>query len=62
MAAPLTIDNFEFDKLRAMSPEAKQGGNITYYSVLFEYEDRKSLLNIEGNFKVFRHGNEEGQR
>ena len=60
MAAPLTIDNFEFDKLRAKSPETKKGGNITYYSIPFEYEDRKSLLKVEGNFRVFRQENKEG--
>ena len=51
MAAPLTIDNFEFDKLRAKSPEAKKGGNVTYYSIPFEYEDGKPLLKVEGNFR-----------
>ena len=60
MAAPLTIDNFEFDKLRAKSPETKKGGNITYYSIPFEYEDRKSLLKVESNFRVFEHENKEG--
>ena len=60
MAAPLTIDNFEFDKLRAKSPKIKKGGNVTYYSIPFEYEDRKSLLKVEGNFRVFRHENKEG--
>ena len=60
MAAPLTIDNFEFDKLRAKSPETKKGGNVTYYSIPFEHEDRKSLLKVEGNFRVFRHENKEG--
>ena len=54
------IDNFKFDKLRAKSPETKKGGNITYYSIPFEYEDRKSLLKVEGNFRVFRHENKEG--
>ena len=60
MAAPLTIDNFELNKLRAKSPETKKGGNITYYSIPFEYEDRKSLPKVEGNFRVFRHENKEG--
>ena len=60
MAAPLTIDNFEFDKVRTKSPETKKGGNVTYYSIPFEYEDRKSLLKVEGNFRVFRHENKEG--
>ena len=46
MTASLTIDNFEFDKLRAKSPETKKGGNVTYYSIPFEYEDRKSLLRL----------------
>ena len=60
MAAPLTIDNFQFDKLRAKSPETKKSGNITYYSIPFEHEDRKSLLKVEGNFRVFKHENKEG--
>ena len=57
MTASLTIDNFEFDKLTAKSPEAKKGGKVTYYSIPFEYEDAKSLLKIEGNFRVFRQEN-----
>ena len=60
MAAPIKIDNFEFDKLRAKSPETKKGGNVTYYSIPFECEDGKSLLKVEGNFRVFRHENKEG--
>ena len=60
MAIPLTIDNSEFEKIRAKSPETKKGGNVTYYSILFEYEDGKSLLKIEGSFRVFRHENKEG--
>ena len=60
MAAPLTVDNFESDKLRAMSPETKKGENINYYLVPSEYEDRKSLSKIEDNFRVFKHENKEG--
>ena len=60
MATPLTIDNFEFEKLRAKSPEAKKARNVTYYSIPFEYKDRKSLLKVEGSFRVFRHENKEG--
>ena len=60
MAAPLTIDNFEFDKLRAKSPDTKKGENVTYYSVPFKYEDRKSLLKVEGNFRLFKHEKKEG--
>ena len=60
MAAPLTIDSFEFDKLWAKSPETKKGGNVTYYSIPFEYEDGKSLLKIEGNFRLLKHENKEG--
>ena len=55
MATPLTIGNFEFDKLRAKSPETKKGGNVTYYSVPFEYENRKLLLKIECKFRLFKH-------
>ena len=58
MAALLTIDNF--DKLKAKSPETKKGGNVTYYSIPFAYEDRKSLLKVEDNFRVFRHENKGG--
>ena len=46
MAAPPTIDNFEFDKLRAKSPETKKGGNVPYYSIPFKYEDRKYLQRL----------------
>ena len=60
MTTPLTIDNFESEKLRAKSPEAKKGGNVNYYSVPFKYEGGKSLLKLEGNFRVFRHENELG--
>ena len=52
MAAPLTIDNFEFHKLMAKFPETKKDGNVTYYSIPFEYDDGKSSLKIEGNFRV----------
>ena len=41
------MDNFEFDKLRAKTPETKKSGKITYYSIPFEYEDMKPLLKIE---------------
>ena len=58
MATPITISNFEFDKLRAKSPETKKGGNVTYYSVPFEYDDRKLLLKIECKFRLFK--NEKG--
>ena len=30
MPIPLTIENFEIDKLRAKGPEIKKGGNIIY--------------------------------
>ena len=59
MPIPLIIENFEFEKLKAKSPEAKKGGNVTYYSIPFQYEDRKSLLKIEGNFRLFRNENKE---
>ena len=57
---PLTIENFEINKLRAKAPEIKKGGNITYYAIPIEYEDGESLLKIEGNFRMFKHTSENG--
>ena len=51
----LCLMDYEIDKLRAKAPETKMGGNITYYSIPFEYEDGKSLLKVEGDFRLFRH-------
>ena len=39
MAAPLMIENFKMNKLRAKAPEIKKGENVTYYVIPIEYED-----------------------
>ena len=41
--APLTIENFEIDKLRAKTPESKKSGNVTYFAIPFEYMMREIL-------------------
>ena len=41
--APLTIENFETDKLRAKTPESKKSGNVTYFVIPFEYMMREIL-------------------
>ena len=55
MSVPLTIETFEFEKLRAKAPEMIMGGEHNYYSIPFEYEENKALIRIHGNFKVFKH-------
>ena len=55
--APLTIENFEFEKFRAKTPESKKSGVFTYLAILFKYDDGDPLMKIEGNFRVFKHAN-----
>ena len=55
MSVPLTIETFEFEKLRAKVPEMKMGGEHNYYSIPFEHEENKALIRIHGNFRVFKH-------
>ena len=55
MSVPLTIEAFEFEKLRAEVPEMKTGGEHNYYSIPFEYEENKAQIRIHGNFRVFKH-------
>ena len=55
--APLTIENFEFDKLRAKTPESKKSGNVTYFAIPFKYDEVDPLMKIEGNFRVIKHVN-----
>ena len=55
MSVPLTIENFEFESLRAKTPEIKPGGEHNYYSIPFEYEENKALIKINGSFRVFKH-------
>ena len=51
--APLTIENFDFEKLRAKPFESKRSGVFTY----FDYDGGEPLIKIEGNFRVFKHIN-----
>ena len=55
MSVTLTIETFEFEKLRAKAPEMQTGGEHNYYSIPFEYEESKALIKIRGNFRVFKH-------
>ena len=53
--APLTIENFEIDKLRAKTPESKKSGVFTYFVISFDYDGGDPLIKTEGNFRVFKH-------
>ena len=55
--APLTIENFDFEKLRAKTPESKKSGNVTYFAIPFDCDGEDTLMKIEGNFRVFKHIN-----
>ena len=57
MPIPLTIENFEIDKLRAKPFVSKNSGVFTYFSIPFEYDGGDPLIKIEGNFRVFKHVN-----
>ena len=54
---PLTIENFEFDKLRAKTFESKKSGEFAYFAIPFDYDGEDHLIKIEGNFRVFKHVN-----
>ena len=54
---PLTIENFEFEKLRAKTFESKKSGVFTYFPIPFDYDGGDPLIKIEGNFRVFKHLN-----
>ena len=56
-SAPLSIENFEIDKLRAETSESKKSGVFTYLAIPFEYDEGDPLMKIEGNFRVFKHVN-----
>ena len=45
--APLTTENFDFEKLRAKPFESKKSGVFTYYSVLFDCDGGDPLVKIE---------------
>ena len=54
---PLTIKNFEIDKLRAKPFELKKSGDFTYFVIPFNYNGKDPLIKIDGNFRVFKHVN-----
>ena len=54
---PLTIENFDFEKLRAKTFESKKSGEFTYFAIPFEYDEGDPLIKIEGNLRVFKHVN-----
>ena len=53
----LTIENFDFEKLRAKAFESKKSGVFTYSGIPFDYDGGDPLIKINGNFRVFRHVN-----
>ena len=55
--APLTIENFDFEKLRVKVFESKKSGEFTYFAIPFEYDEGDPLIKIEGDFRVFKHVN-----
>ena len=55
--APLTIENFDFEKLRAKAFESKKSGDFTYFAIPFDYDGEDPLMKIEGSFRVFKHIN-----
>ena len=55
--APLTIENFEFEKLRAKAPELKKSGVFAYLAIPFEYDEEDPIIKINGNFRVLKHVN-----
>ena len=51
---PLTIENFNLDKIIAINLEKKRAGNINYTSVKFSYNGGKMPpLRVDGKFKIF---------
>ena len=55
--APLTTENFDFEKLRAKTCESKKSRVFTYFAIPFDYNGEEPLIKIEGNFRVFKHVN-----
>ena len=54
---PLTIENFDFDKLQTKTFELKKSGNVTFFTIPFDYDGEDPLTKIEENFRVFKHVN-----
>ena len=44
--APLIIENFDFEKLRAETFESKKGGQFTYFAIPFKYDKGIQLLRL----------------
>ena len=42
--APLTIENFDFEKLRAKPFESKRSGVFTYFAIPFDYDGKDPLM------------------
>ena len=55
--APLIIENFDFEKLRAKTFESKNSGAFTYFAIPFEYDEGDPIIKINGNFGIFKHVN-----
>ena len=55
--APLTIENFDFEKLRSKAFESKKSGVFTFFASPFDYDGEVPLIKIEGNFRVIKHVN-----
>ena len=55
--ASLTTESFEFEKLRAKTPELKKSGVFTYLVIPFDYDEGDPIIKINGNFRVFKHVN-----
>ena len=52
--APLTTENFDFEKLGAktfLTFESKKSGEFTYFAIPFEYDEGDPIIKIDGNFK-----------
>ena len=54
---PLTIENFDFEKLRAKAFKLKKSGEFTYFAIPFEYDEGEPIIKIKGNFRVFKYVN-----
>ena len=50
---PLTIENFDFEKLKAKAFESKKNGKFTYFAIPFVYDGGDPLIKMKGNFRVF---------
>ena len=54
---PLTIENFEFEKLRVETFKSKKSEVFIYFVIPFNYDGGDPLIKIEGSFGVFKHVN-----